>query len=63
MLQKFEELFNGKLGTRKTDPLELELKDNGNMVCSRTYPVPKVQKEIKKRGGTFGSTRIPQNPK
>ena len=34
LLQKFEELFDGTLGTWKTDPLEFELKDNKNSVCS-----------------------------
>ena len=31
--QKSEELFNGTLGTWKTDPLDFELKDNAKPIC------------------------------
>ena len=32
LLQTFEELFNGTLGTRKTDPLDSELKENAKPI-------------------------------
>ena len=46
LLQKFEELFNGKLVTWKTYPVDFELKYHAKPYCSRPYPVPKVQKEM-----------------
>ena len=30
---KFEEFFDGKLGTWKTDPLDFQLKDDANPIC------------------------------
>ena len=44
LLQKLEELFDGTLGTWKTDPVDFELKDDAKPVYSRPYPVPKVHK-------------------
>ena len=41
-LNKFEDLFYGTLGTWKTTPVGLELKDNVKPVRSRPYPVLKV---------------------
>ena len=32
LLQKFEELFDGKIGNRKTDSLELELKEDATPI-------------------------------
>ena len=49
LLQKFVELFNGTLGTWKTDPVDFELKDNAEPICSRPYTVTKVHKEILKK--------------
>ena len=49
LLQTFEELFNGILGTWKTDPLGYKLKEDVKPICSRSYPVPKVHKENFKR--------------
>ena len=46
LLQKFEELSNRKLDTWKTDPVYFELKQDGNLICSRPYPVPMVNKEM-----------------
>ena len=43
-LPKFEELFDGTLGTWKTGPVDFELK-----VCLIPYPVPKVHEEIFKK--------------
>ena len=39
-------MFDGTLGTWNTTPVEPELKDNANPVCSRTYPVPRVHKSM-----------------
>ena len=46
LLQTFEELFDGTLGTWKTDPVDFELKENPKQICSRPYPEPKVHDEI-----------------
>ena len=43
ILQIFEELFNGTLCAWKIDPVDLKVKYDLEPVCSRTYPVPKVQ--------------------
>ena len=42
LLQKNEDLFDGTLGTWKTDPVESELKEDLKLICLRPYPVPKV---------------------
>ena len=34
LLKKFEDLFDGTLGTWNTNPMDLELKYNGSHVCS-----------------------------
>ena len=50
-LQKFEEFFDGTLGTWKTYPEDFELEEDAKPILSRQYPVPKVHKEMfKKRG-------------
>ena len=41
-------MFDGTLGTWNTTPVEPELKDNANPVCSRTYPVPRVHETMLK---------------
>ena len=46
LLQKHEELFDGTLGTWKTNPVGFELKDDAKLVCLIPYPVPKVYDEI-----------------
>ena len=48
-MQKSEELFDGTLGTWKTDPVDFKLKEDVKPICSRPYPVPKVQKKIFKK--------------
>ena len=54
LLQKYEELFDGTLGTWKTDPIELELKEpNVKPYHAKPYPVPysqeaKLKAEIKR---------------
>jgi hypothetical protein len=41
LLQKHEDLFDGSLGTWKTDPIQLELKDPNVKPChAKPYPVP-----------------------
>ena len=46
MLRKFEDLFDGTLGTWNTTPVDLELKDNAKPVCSRPYSVPRVHEAM-----------------
>ena len=44
LLQKFAELFDGTLGTWKTDPVDLELKDpDCKPYHAKPYPVPQSQ--------------------
>ena len=50
LLQIFEELFDGTLVIRKTDVLELELKEDVKPICLHPYPVPKVHKKYSKKG-------------
>ncbi len=46
LLKKCEALFDGTLGTWKTDPIELELKDpDGKPHHARPHPVPKSQEQ------------------
>ena len=46
LLQKFENLFDGTLGTWKTDPVDLELKDpNVKPYHAKPYPVPHSQEK------------------
>ena len=46
LLQKFEELFDGKLGIWKIDPVDLKLKEYSEIICSIKYPVTKGQEEM-----------------
>ena len=46
LLQKFEHLFDGTLGSWNTDPVELELKDpDGTPHHCKPYPVPHSQEQ------------------
>ena len=46
LLTKFEDLFDGSLGTWKTDPIQLELKDpNCKPYHAKPYPVPHSQEK------------------
>jgi Reverse transcriptase (RNA-dependent DNA polymerase) len=46
LLQKYEDLFDGSLGTWKTDPIQLELKDpNVKPYHAKPYPVPHSQEK------------------
>ena len=49
LLQKFEELFNGTLGTWKIYPVHFNLKEDEKPTCSLTYTVPKVHEEALKK--------------
>ena len=44
VLNKFESLFDGTLGTWNTKPVELELKDP-KPVHAKPYPVPQSQEK------------------
>ena len=41
-------MFNGTLGTCKTDTVYFELKEDSKPICSLPYPLPKVQEEMLK---------------
>jgi hypothetical protein len=46
LLQKFEELFDGSLGTWKTDTINVQLKDpNVKPFYAKPYPVPYSQEK------------------
>ena len=45
-LSKFEDMFDSMLCTWNTAPVNLELKGNKNLVCSRPYPLPTVYKSV-----------------
>ena len=49
LLQKSKQLFDGTLGTWKTDPVDFELKEGVKPICSRPYPVAKVHEEMFKK--------------
>ena len=44
LLHKSEELFDGKIGTLKTYPVDFEFIEYAKLICSRPYQVPKVHK-------------------
>ena len=53
LLSKYKDLFDGSLGTWKTKPVELELKEGAKPYHGRPYPVPmsqekKLKDEIKR---------------
>ena len=49
LLQKFEDMFYGTLGTCKTDTVDLESKLDAEPICLRPYPVPEVHEEMFKK--------------
>ena len=49
LLYKFEELFGGKIGTWKTDQVDLELEEDMKLIFLWPYPAPKVHKEMFKK--------------
>ena len=48
LLQTFEELFDGTLGTWKTYLVELVFKKDVKPICLRPYPVPKLHEKCSK---------------
>ena len=50
LLENFEEFFDGKTRSWKTDPLYFELKEGSKPIYSILYPVPKVDEEMLKIG-------------
>ena len=46
ILNVFEELFYGKLGTWEADPVDFELEKDAKLICLRPYTVPNVQEEM-----------------
>ena len=46
ILIKFEGLFEGRLGTWNTTPVDLELRDDPKPVCLRLCPLPRVHKAM-----------------
>ena len=46
ILKKFEDVLDGSIGTWNISPVDLELNDDTNRVCSRPYLVPRVHKGI-----------------
>ena len=49
LLHIFEKLFDGTLVTRKTYPVDFELKEDNKPIFSRTYPVLKIHEEVFKK--------------
>ena len=49
ILKKFEDLFDGMLGTWNTTPVDLELKDDVKPVCLRPYTLLKLHKTMPKK--------------
>ena len=45
LLQQYEELFDGTLGSWDTEPVHLELKPDAKPFHGRPYPVPQIHKE------------------
>ena len=45
LLYKYEDLFDGKLGTWQTEPIELELKEGIKPYHAKPYPVPHSQEQ------------------
>ena len=49
LLQNFQYLFDGTIGTWKTGPVDFELKEYKKPVCSWPYLVTKVHEEMFKK--------------
>ena len=46
LLRKYEDLFDGTLGTWNTTPVDFELGYDAKPVCSRPYPVPRLHEAM-----------------
>ena len=42
-------MYDGTLGTWKTDPVDFELNKGAKPICSRTYPGPQLHEEMLKQ--------------
>ena len=49
LLQSSKYLFDSTLGMWNTTPVDLELKDDSKLVCSRTYPVSREHEAMSKK--------------
>ena len=49
LLQEFEELFDGTLGTWQTPPVHLELKEGATPYHGKAFPVPHIHKDTLKK--------------
>ena len=49
LLIKYEDIFDGKLGEWKTDPVELELKEGVEPHSQRHYPMPRIHRDVFKK--------------
>ena len=48
LLAKYEDLFDGTLGDRNTEPVSFELKEDAKPYHGRVYPVPHAHKKPSK---------------
>ena len=46
LFRKYEDLFDGTLGTWNTTPVYLELREDVKPVCLQPYPVLRVHKSM-----------------
>ena len=49
LLRKYEDLFDGALGTYNTTPVDLELRYDVKPVCSRPYPLLRVHEDMSRK--------------
>ena len=45
LLFKYEELFDGTLGTWNTEPVKLDLKPGAAPFCTHPYQIPRIHEE------------------
>ena len=66
LLQKFEQFLYGTVGTWKTYPAELQLKEDAKPIFSQPYPVQNVHEEIFKKEVDslvlLGSLKVANDP-
>ena len=49
LLIKYKDIFDGKLGEWRTDPVELELKEGAEPHSQRHYPMPRIHRDVFKK--------------
>ena len=49
LLIKYKDIFDGRLGEWKTDPVELELKEGVEPHSQRHYPMPRIHRDVFKK--------------